>query len=297
MKKSLFWSILSVSAAIVLIVILCSGTMLTAQNRKETKDFFWSLFDKGRLQGNLQIKPTDTKFITTSNGFNQLALMTPGKSSLRYVFTLSSMPSHYYMLNEWESNPGDKLASVRINVNGTQLTVFKSASPKYMSQGFEISKLLKAGENTVDIDLLQDGSALWIRGTLFTENPSLARNVELMPDLLPAYAKALALVLLVLGVLYLIWFFFNRTLYKNMDVFSASFALIGIMISSIATGYCCLLIPDKMKMSFVFLGITVFLTLLALLSGRRGDAASRGMASESESSGEEKVTSGGDFNF
>ena len=69
------------------------------------------------------------------------------------------------------------------------------------------------------------------------------------------------------------------------------------MISSIAAGYCCLLIPDKMKMSFVFLGITVILTLLAILSSRRGDAASRSMASENESSGEEKVTSGGDFNF
>lgn len=297
MKKSSVYAVLSMSVAVGLIVFLCSVTPLPAQNRKDTKDFFWSLFDKGKLQGNMQIKPTETEFVATSNGFNQLALKVPGKSSLRYIFTLSSTPSQYYMLSEWKSNPGNKLAAIRIKVNGTLLSSFSSGFPKYLSQGFEISRLLKAGENTVDIDLQEGGSELWIRGTLFTENPSLARNVQLLPDLLPAYAKTMALALLILGVLYLIWFFFNRTLYTNMDVFSASFALIGIMISSIATGYCCLLIPDKMKMSFVFLGITVILTLLALLSSKRGDGASGSTTSESESSGEEKVTSSGDFNF
>ncbi len=103
--------------------------------------------------------------------------------------------------------------------------------------------------------------------------------------------------MMVLGVLYLVWFFFNRTLYKNMDVYSASFALIGIMITCVATAYCFLLVTRKITISIVFLVLTFLLAVTAMVSVKRTESGfKRSVATDTGPIGEE-TSGGGDFNF
>lgn len=257
-------------------------------------NFFWSLFIKGKSQGNMKITTDGTEFTSTTRD-SQLVMNVPDRSRLTYTFTLDSVPAQYYILNDWKSSP--KRAIARIKINNQILSNMVLEYNNYLSQGFEISRLLRSGENTIDLELGSGSDELWIRGTILTENPSLARNVEFLPDLLPGYAKTFALILLFLGLLYLIWFFFNRTLYKNMDVFSASFSLIGIMIASVATAYCFLLVSKKIGFSIFFLVFTLILAIAAMISVKRTESGfKRSVATDTGPIGED-TSSGGDFNF
>lgn len=278
-----------VMAALILILVSlmpCEGA---------SGNFYWSLFIRGKLQGNMkEIKSDGTEFQRTSDNV-QLVLNQPGKSKLTYVFELNEVPSQYYILNDWRSNP--RRSTARININGQELSTMNLEVPRYISQGFEISSLLKKGVNTIAIELDNVSDELWVRGTILTENPSLARNVELIPELLPSYAKVFAIILLILGILYLIWFFFNRTLYKNLDVYSASFALIGIMIASIASAYSVLLVTKMMTFSIVILVLTIILAFLAMISVKRTESNFAKSVSTEGGSEEPTTTTGGDFNF
>jgi hypothetical protein len=276
-----------------LLFLLCALVM--AQDRS-SRSFFWSLFIKGSFQGNLQMKSQDTRFERLSGDTQHLTLAVPGRSSLNYTFTLDEIPAQYYMLNDWQSYP--RRARVSIKVNDQVFSNLSIECPRYISQGFEIPHMLRRGTNTIDISLEPGGDSLLIRGTILTENPSLAKNVELLPNLVPKYAKTFAIIFLVLGILYLVWFFFNRTLYKNMDTYSASFALIGIMIASVASAYCILLdIKNMINTSIVILVTTIILALLSMLTVKRSEdgSAKRLSSVDGESEASEPVS--GDFNF
>jgi hypothetical protein len=200
------------------------------------------------------------------------------------------------MINDWKSHPGKALVSIR--VNGSLLKSFTIGCTRYISQSLGISHLLRQGSNAVDIELLEGSQQLWMRGTIFTENSSLVRNMELLPNLFPVYAKTLALVFLVMGLLYLVWFFFNRALYRNMDTYSASFALIGIMLTCLGTAYCFLLPVTRMiKTSIVFLLFTILLALAAMWSVKKTNSKIRQNTSIEGLSKSEEPASGGDFNF
>ncbi|MDQ7824122.1 MAG: hypothetical protein RDV48_15075 [Candidatus Eremiobacteraeota bacterium] len=285
------FSLILLAFAVLLAAAGCSSESRPASSR----NFFYSLFIKGRPEGTLVIKPQAALFEKESNGEYTLKLTSPKTSSLTYSFTLDEVPGEYYMLNDWMSSPSE--AEMNIFINGREfIPSMKNRINHYISQGFEISRELRKGENTVAITL-ESGDQLWIRGTIFADNPSLAKNVSNLPDLIPKYGKTAALVLGILVILYFIWFFFNRTLYSNMDAYSASFALIGIMIAGFAAGYCWLVIPRMQKWSLVYLACTVVLALISMLSAKKGeDAFQKSVAIEGEARQEDKP-SGTDFNF
>jgi hypothetical protein len=291
---SRFFSLVILALYVVSLVFLLSALVMAQNN--SSRNFFWSLFIKGSFQGNLQMQSQETRFERLSGDTTHLTLSTPGRSSLTYTFNLDEIPPQYYMLNDWQSYP--RRARVSIKVNGQVFSNLSIECPRYISQGFEIPHMLRRGTNTIDISLDPGGDSLLIRGTILTMNPSLARNVELLPSLVPKYAKLFAIIFLALGLLYLVWFFFNRTLYKNMDTYSASFALIGIMIASVATAYCVLLdIKNMVNTSIVILVTTIILALLSMVSVKRSeDSSARRLSSvDGESASSEPVS--GDFNF
>lgn len=278
-----------------LLIMLCLFILcLHCPGQVSSKNFYWSLFLKGKPQGNMGIKTKGTEFKRNMREY-QLVLSIPGKSKVTYTFNLDSVPKQYYVLNDWKSSP--QRANTTIKINSQVLTNFGFEFPNYNSQGFEISRLLRTGENTIDIELGAGSDELWLRGTILTEDASLVRNVELMPDLLPGYAKTFALTFLILGILYLVWFFFNRTLYKNMDVYSASFALIGIMITCVATAYSFLLVTRMIGVSVFFLVFTLILAIAAMLSVKKTeDSFKKSVTTDTGAIGGGEP-SGGDFNF
>jgi len=277
------------------LMLLGLTVIALSQDKEGEKYFFWSLFTRGKHQGNLQVQSEATSFVLSGGSYN-LVLARPGNSALRYTFTLDQVPGEYYIINDWKSYPEKAIITVR--VNGTVLKSFTIGCATYISQSLEISHLLRPGANTVEMTLLEGSQQLWMRGTIFAGNSSLARNLELIPNLFPVYAKTFALVFLVLGLLYLVWFFFNRALYRNMDTYSASFALIGIMLACLGVAYCFILPVTRMiQTSMVFLAFTIMLALAAMWSVKKTDSRIRQGAPVEGLSKSEEPASGGDFNF
>ncbi len=262
--------VLIISVFISLLVISRVSDAFSAPSRA-TPEIYWGLFIKGVYQGNMPSQTKDADFVTTPEGNTCLDLKVPGSSEVGFTFTLDEQPKEFYAVLDMFP-----LASIlRIEVNGTLFRdiPFGEGFVEFFSEGMEISQLLKQGENRVTIKLASPTSdnaskELKLQSVVFTRDPTILGSSQKLPDLIPPYAKIFAIVLLILTVLYIIWSFLNRSLYQNLDVYSASFALIGIMIMAIATAYSILLVKTKIVVTIVFLVMVIILTVIAMISAK-----------------------------
>jgi len=284
----------------ILILLLTSDICSSPSNK--APEIFWGLFTKGEYQGNMASQTQNTVYLANPDGTTCLDLRSPGKSEVSFTFTLDEKPKEFYALLEIFPS----VSILRIEINGSLFhdVQFGEGFIEFFSEGLEISRLLKQGENRVTVRLASptaeySSKEFRIKSAVFTHDPTVLGSTVNVPNLVPPYAKAFATVLLIVTLLYIIWFLLNRSLYKNLDVYSASFAIIGIMIMSIATAYSIVLVKTRIVLTAVFLAIVIVLTIIAMLSAKKAgisdsDAGGSGREyAESADSGGTSADSGG----
>lgn len=240
----------------------------------------------------------DTCYLSNSDGTTCLDLRRPGSSEVSFTFTLAEKPKEFYAVMDVYPF----VSIMRIEVNGSLFhdVQFGEGFIEFFSEGVEISKLLKQGENKVTIRLASPTAGykskeLRIKSVVFTCDPTILGSSRKLPNLIPAYAKAFAAALLIVTLLYIVWFLLNRSLYKNLDVYSASFAIIGIMIMSVATAYSIMLVKTKTVITVVFLVIVLILTIMAMLSAKKAAGSDSDGGGTGEYAGNaDSGSSGGD---
>jgi hypothetical protein len=260
----------AVFTSCLLVLLLTSG--ICSSPASTAPEIFWGLFTKGEYQGNMASETKNTVYLANPDGATCLDLRSPGKSEVSFTFTLDEKPKEFYALLEIFPS----VSILRIEINGTMFhdVQFGEGFIEFFSEGLEISKLLKQGENRITIRLASptaeySSKEFKIKSVVFTHDPTVLGSTVNVPNLVPPYAKAFATALLIVTLLYIVWSLLNRSLYKNLDVYSASFAIIGIMIMSIATAYSVVLVKTKIAMTVVFLAIVILLTVIAMLSARK----------------------------
>jgi len=291
------------NAGLMAVTLLCLGCLLTSCSALSGQggELYWGLFIEGHYQGNLKKHSLHgANYVRAEDGTYFLHMNTPGSSSATFTFPLKGKPAEYYVLIDMIPNP----ACIDLEVNGQAGNpIGYSGFNDYKSWGYEISNHLREGDNTVAVKLCSPEGELKseqvkLRGIVFTADPTTMGSEKGLPAVISPYAKAFGIILLVLVVLYFIWTLFNRALYRNLDTYSASFSLIGIMIMSVATAYAVLLTKDKIAVTVTLFACIAILTIAAVLSEKRDKSTFEKnveAGTGSESSGSDR--GGGDFNF